>query len=430
MGRAAVLEELQVELDVLGQALLLGLLFQHLVAVLALGAGGDLDPAPDQVVALGHAVLVPHVVERALAGGVVGHEQEFVVIVLFDPVVAQPLGLGGQVALFGLVHRVAEVLLQALVQVGQLDHREGGLGHDDRQAEHGLDLVAVGVLDRLQGGLEQALLHGHHVPVGVDVAELQIEAGELGGVLVGVGLFGPEHRPHLKDALEAAGHGHLLVELGALGQVGVAVEVVHLEHFGAALAGGGDQLGGVDLDEVLVQQVLAHGVDQDGLGLEHQLVFVGAQVDPAVVDALVDAGALHRLLLFGGGDLLADDGQGTGDALDLDALGDHLDAAQLDVVVQAGLAHHRDDRVAGQLVDDGHKVGVVLFFNGDLQLAGDVLEHDKGHGLAAAQVFDKALHFYGLAGVAAHVGNIGSLHTKSSRPWRGAMGYVSFFNMS
>src|SRR5699024_8401773 len=99
-------------------------------------------------------------------------------------------------------------------------------------------------------------------------------------------------------------------------------------------------------------------------------------------------------------------------------------------VVQAGLAHHRDDRVAGQPVDDGHKVGVVLFFNGDLQLAGDVLEHDEGHGLAAAQVFDKALHFYGLAGVAAHVGNIGSLHTKSSRPWRGAMECVYFFNMS
>ena len=39
VGRAAVLEELQIELDVLGQTLLLSLLLQHLVAMLALGTG-------------------------------------------------------------------------------------------------------------------------------------------------------------------------------------------------------------------------------------------------------------------------------------------------------------------------------------------------------------------------------------------------------
>ena len=42
VGRAAVLEELQIELDIIGQTLFLGLLLQHLVAVLALGTGGDL----------------------------------------------------------------------------------------------------------------------------------------------------------------------------------------------------------------------------------------------------------------------------------------------------------------------------------------------------------------------------------------------------
>ena len=162
---------------------------------------------------------------------------------------------------------------------------------------------------------------------------------------------------------------------------------------------------------MLVQQVLPHGVDHDGLRLEHQLVLIGAQVDPAVVDPLVDARALHRLLFLGGGDLLADDGQRLGDALDLDGLGDHLDAAQLDIVVQPGFAGDGDDRVAGQLVDDGDQVGVVLFFNGDLQLAGDVLEHDEGHRLAAAQVLDEALHLDGLADMAAHVGNIGSFHS-------------------
>ena len=50
--RAAVLEELQIELDILGQTLFLSLLLQHFVAVLTLGTGGDLHTAPDQVVAL------------------------------------------------------------------------------------------------------------------------------------------------------------------------------------------------------------------------------------------------------------------------------------------------------------------------------------------------------------------------------------------
>lgn len=99
VGRAAVLEELQIELDILGQTLFLGLLLQHLIAVLTLCAGGDLDTAPDQVVALGHTVLVAHVVERALLGSVIGDEQELVAIVLLDPLVAQALGLGGQVTL-------------------------------------------------------------------------------------------------------------------------------------------------------------------------------------------------------------------------------------------------------------------------------------------------------------------------------------------
>ena len=110
---AAVLEELQIELDVIGQALLLCLLLQHVVAMLTLCAGGDLHAAPDEVVALRHAVLVAHVVESTLLGGVVGDEQELVAVVLLDPVVAQALGLGGQVALLALIDSVAELLFQS-----------------------------------------------------------------------------------------------------------------------------------------------------------------------------------------------------------------------------------------------------------------------------------------------------------------------------
>ena len=43
-------------------------------------------------------------------------------------------------------------------------------------------------------------------------------------------------RGNLKDAVKVGDNGHLLVELRGLGEVGVALEVVHLEHVRPALA--------------------------------------------------------------------------------------------------------------------------------------------------------------------------------------------------
>ena len=332
------------------------------------------------------------------------------VVVLLDPLVAQALGLGGQIALFGLIDGVAELFFQALVQVGQLDHGERSLRHDDFLAEQLLDLVAVGLLDGFQAGRQQLLLHLHDITVRGDVAELEVKAGELGGVLVGVALLGAEDRARLKNALETSRHGHLLIELGALCQIGVAVKVIDLEHLRATLAGRGDQLGGVDLNEAAIQQELAHRVDEAALCLEHQLVLIGAQVDPAIINALVDAGALDGLFLLGGRDLLADDGQCIRNALDLDLRGDHLDAAHLDVIVLHHLAGDGDDRIRGQLVDGVHQLGVVGFLDGDLELAGNIFEHDKGHGLAVAQVLNETLHLDRVSNFLGYLLDVGAIH--------------------
>ena len=166
----------------------------------------------------------------------------------------------------------------------------------------------------------------------------------------------------------------------------------------------------MDLDEVAVQQELAHGVDKAALCLEHQLVLVGTQVDPAVVDALINAGALDSLLLLGGCDLLADDGQRIGDALDLDGLGDHLDAAHLDVIVCHHLAGDGDDGIRGELVDGVHQLGVVGLLDRDLQFAGNILQHDEGHILAVAQVLNKALHLDRAADGLLSLVDIGAFH--------------------
>ena len=154
--------------------------------MLALRAGGYLDAAPDKVIALRHAVLVAHMVERTLLGAVVGDEQELVTVFLHDPVVAQTLGVGREVALFAVGHGIAELLFELVIEIGKLYDRERGRRDDNLLAEQLLYLLAVLLLDRFKHICQQLLLHLHDIFERGDVAELKVEAGELGGVLVGV----------------------------------------------------------------------------------------------------------------------------------------------------------------------------------------------------------------------------------------------------
>ena len=372
--------------------------------MLALRAGGNFHAAPDQVVALRHAVLVAHVIERALLGGIIRDEQELMAILLLDPLVGEVLRLGGQVAFLAVRALVAEFLFQLGVQVGQLDDRERRGRHDHRHAEHALDVLAVGLLDLGERIGQQLLLHLHHVAEGFDVAELQIEAGEFGRVLAGEGLLRAEHRPHLEDALKAGGHRHLLVELRALRQIRLAVEILDLEHVRAGFARRADELRGVDLHEPARQQEFAHGVNHNGLRLEHQLVRVGAQVDPAIVDALVDGRALMPLAR------LAVDRQRRGQRLDDDLLGIDFNAAELDVLALHSPADDGNHGIQGDLVDGVIQRLVLALFHGDLHLAGNILEHDEGHLALVADVLHEAADLDFVR--AAHLSRIRSFHKR------------------
>ena len=66
----------------------------------------------------------------------------------------------------------------------------------------------------------------HQVFVGVDPGHLDVDARELGVVARRDERVRPEDGADLEDPLEAGAHGHLLVELGRLGQVSDAVEVL------------------------------------------------------------------------------------------------------------------------------------------------------------------------------------------------------------
>ena len=82
---------------------------------------------------------------------------------------------------------------------------------------------------------------------------------------------GAERRPDLEDLAEAGRLRHLLEELRALREVGLGVEVLHLEQLGAGLARAGHELRGVQLDEVVLDPVRAQRVLERGLDAEDQV---------------------------------------------------------------------------------------------------------------------------------------------------------------
>ena len=171
----------------------------------------------------------------------------------------------------------------------------------------------VGAL--LHDGADDVLDHGlGHVHVALEVAEghLRLDHPELGGVALGVGILRPEGGA--EGIHVAEGHGEVLsVELAGDGQVGglakEVLAVVHLavlgagwvlhvqgghpEHLAGALAVGGGDDGGVDIDEAPVLEEAVDGVGRHAPHPEGGGEQVGA--GPQVGDG---AQVLHAVALF------------------------------------------------------------------------------------------------------------------------------------
>ena len=135
---------------------------------------------------------------------------------------------------------------------------------------------------------QEFLFHLHDIPVAVNIGELQVKAGEFRCMLVGKRLFRTEYRSHLEDPLKPGCHRHLLVELRALCQIGLPVKILDLKYVGTRLRGRPDQLGRMDLHKAAVQQERTHGIYQNGLRLEKDLIFLRSQIDPAIINPLIN----------------------------------------------------------------------------------------------------------------------------------------------
>ena len=157
------------------------------------------------------------------------------------------------------------------------------------------------------------------------------------------------------------------------------------------------------LDEIVVDKISPHRVDEAGLNLEQQLIFIGTQIYPAVVQPLVDRRTLDSLLFLGSRYLLANYRQGVGNGFN-DKLGEqNLDAAQLDILIFTDAADNGNDAVRGDPGKLIEQSGTFFLFHGHLYLAGDVLYNDKSHALAVTEVFNKALDLGACAGLGLYI---------------------------
>lgn len=104
---------------------------------------------------------------------------------------------------------------------------------------------------------------------------------------VGETVFRPKDRRDLKHTSKIGHERHLLVQLGALGQIRVrdamVREVVHFEHLSAGLRPAAEHLWRMDLREPLVLEKLAPETADARLDPQNSLVGQRAQVEDSVV---------------------------------------------------------------------------------------------------------------------------------------------------
>ena len=216
----------------------------------------------------------------------------------------------------------------------------------------------------------------------VDKAQLDVEADVFAEVADGVVGFGAKDGADFEDAFEDADHD-LLIELGALRQVGRAAEVVDGKDVGAAFGGGGDELGGLDLGKALAGEIAAEGAHDAG----------GEAVDGAAGGVAVDGDGVVELGDEGGLDLALgeEDGRPFGDGLE------DRDGGMVDFDAAGGLGGGGGDARNG---DDGFEFGELDGrVDDDLGGAPAVAKDSEGEGAEAADGVEPALEEDGFAGV-------------------------------
>ncbi len=113
----------------------------------------------------------------------------------------------------------------------------------------------------------------------------------LGHVAWRVRVLGSEDGPDAVHALPPAGDLELLVELGALSQEGLLLEVGQAEDVGTALGGGADQARRLELHEALALEIVGEQLAGPHAHVGDGLLDGGALVHDGVAEVSAHAGA-------------------------------------------------------------------------------------------------------------------------------------------
>lgn len=258
-----------------------------------------------------------------------------------------------------------EAETEDLTVLGELEFADGVLLADggdfggiaglevlEDEEEHFLDDIEDFVVVRLEGHFE-------------------IETGELSHVPVALAVLCAEDGGNLKDLLHVAGNEHLLVELRALGEVGLGLEVCDLKDVGASLGCSTEKLRGMELGKVAGGKELAEELADTRRDAEDGLVGKCPQIDNTVVETgrQRDSSKLNALLSsLGLGLLLISRRIGKGDGELGNSLRDEEELGDVDLQVGngggcdwgRGLEDLSVDDDDGLEVDTGSPLGKLL----------------------------------------------------------------------
>ena len=195
-------------------------------------------------------------------------------------------------------------------------------------------------------------------------------------------LLGPEDRAYLKDPLEAGGHHHLLVELGALVQEGLLLEVRHREEVGPPLGRSGHELRGGDIHEPPGGEKVPDPANHGGPDEKDRRDPGPAKVEEPGVEPGVELGGhlFHHV----------EGERGRGRRENLEPVRDDLPSAGrlLDGLHRPLHPHHRFPGEAPEGLEDGGRG--LLPVHGDLHDAGPVPDQAEGETAQVPLLVDPA----------------------------------------
>ena len=270
-------------------------------------------------------------------------------------------------------------------------HAVAGVGPVGAVAIHGLvpgeareGLGQLNALHGLPDRTDQLFVEGQDLLL-VHEAHLHVQLGEL-RLAIGAQVFVAEAAGHLVIALQAAHHQQLLEQLGRLGQGEPFATTNPRGHqvIAGAFGGGAGQHRRFHLDEALLFEEAAGGLDREVTQAQVAVHALAAQIQVAVAQTQLLAGVLlvvhrHR------------EGQRALHRVEHgDGAGQHLDMAGGQALVErfgrAGPhpAPHLQHRFAAQVFGHGEGFGAQIRIHRDLHRAAAVAQVDENHAAMVA----------------------------------------------